>query len=103
ILSISLLILSVALLIATAPLLAELLMLTTAALLPLISSRREEKISENEGMHLRLAVVVPAHNEEALIGRCVRSVIASQQKCVEVFVVAHNCNDNTEVEAVRAG
>jgi cellulose synthase/poly-beta-1,6-N-acetylglucosamine synthase-like glycosyltransferase len=103
ILSISLSIISVALLIATAPLLTELLVLSTAALLPLLSPRKEEKSSKNDGMHLRLAVVVPAHNEEALIGRCVRSVIASQQKCLEVFVIAHNCNDNTEVEAVLAG
>ena len=103
VLSISLSIIGIALLIATAPLLAELLVLTTAALLPLISPKKEEKSSENDETQLRLAVVVPAHNEEALIGRCVRSVIASRQKCVEVFVVAHNCNDNTEVEAARAG
>jgi cellulose synthase/poly-beta-1,6-N-acetylglucosamine synthase-like glycosyltransferase len=103
VLSISLSIIGIALLIATAPLLAELLVLTTAALLPLISPKKEEESSENEETQLRLAVVVPAHNEEALIGRCVRSVIASQPKGFEVFVVVHNCNDNTELEAVRAG
>jgi cellulose synthase/poly-beta-1,6-N-acetylglucosamine synthase-like glycosyltransferase len=103
VLSISLSIIGVALLILTAPLLAELLVLTTASLLPLVLPKRNEISSEHHGIPFRLAVIVPAHNEEALIGRCVRSIIASRPQCVEVFVVAHNCDDNTVLEAVQAG
>jgi cellulose synthase/poly-beta-1,6-N-acetylglucosamine synthase-like glycosyltransferase len=102
-LSISLSIIGVALLVATAPLLAELLVLTTTSLLPLSLPKKDEINSENQAPPFRIAVIVPAHNEEALIGRCVRSIIASRPKCVEVFVVAHNCNDNTVSEALRAG
>jgi cellulose synthase/poly-beta-1,6-N-acetylglucosamine synthase-like glycosyltransferase len=100
ILTISLMILSAALLIATLPLLVELLVLTVAALLPSGSDMKNE---ESEETPLRLAVIVPAHNEEAHIGRCVRSILASEPKSVEVLVVAHNCSDNTALEAARAG
>jgi cellulose synthase/poly-beta-1,6-N-acetylglucosamine synthase-like glycosyltransferase len=100
ILSILLLCSSAALLIATAALVVELLVLTAAALLP---SGFFSKSRKNGAVSLRLAVIVPAHNEEALIGRCVRSVLVSRPESTEVFVVAHNCNDNTAVEAERAG
>jgi cellulose synthase/poly-beta-1,6-N-acetylglucosamine synthase-like glycosyltransferase len=103
VLSISLSIIGVALLIATAPLLAELLVLTTASLLPLVFPKRDQRSWENQGVPFRLAVIVPAHNEEAHIGRCVRSIIASRPKSVEVFVVAHNCVDNTVSEAMQSG
>jgi len=56
----------------------------------------------------RLAVVVPAHNEAALIGRCVRSVaasIAASRRASEcpVVVVADNCTDSTAARAAEAG
>lgn len=101
--SISLEILGVALCIATAPLVAELLLVTTAALLPSKAVEDDGRGGNDKTNPFRLAVVVPAHNEETLIGRCVRSILASQAKDVEVLVVAHNCNDNTGVEAERAG
>ena len=50
-----------------------------------------------------LTVLVPAHNEEALIGRCIRSVLASASSGVDVLVVAHNCTDATAVRAEAAG
>jgi cellulose synthase/poly-beta-1,6-N-acetylglucosamine synthase-like glycosyltransferase len=100
ILTISLTVLSAALLIATLPLLVELLVLTVAALLPLGSAERNE---ENVAGPLRLSVIVPAHNEEAHIGRCVRSILASGSESVDVLVVAHNCSDNTAQEAEQAG
>jgi cellulose synthase/poly-beta-1,6-N-acetylglucosamine synthase-like glycosyltransferase len=49
---------------------------------------------------IRLAVVVPAHNEEAMIARTVQSLLAAGG---EVFVVAHNCWDGTAQAAARAG
>lgn len=100
IVSISLMFLSAALLIATLPLILELLVLTIAATLPCGSPEAQE---ENEEAPLRLAVIVPAHNEEAQIGRCVRSILISEPESVEVLVVAHNCTDNTSLEAERAG
>lgn len=94
--------LSIALVLATLPLLVELLVLTGAALLP-SDSETANKNGMNSAIGFRLAVIVPAHNEEALIGRCVRSILASRPQFVEVLVVAHNCSDNTALESERAG
>jgi len=91
----------IVLVVATLPLLAELLVLTLAALLPAARTK-----DENEQLEVfPLAVLVPAYNEEALIGRCVRSVLASSSSNsgTEVLVVAHNCTDATAVEAEAAG
>ena len=53
----------------------------------------------------RLTVVVPAHNEELLVGRCVRSLLAQQypRAAFDVVVVADNCNDRTPEVAAEAG
>lgn len=52
-----------------------------------------------------LAVVVPAHDEELNIGRCVASLLAcgSGNEPVAVVVVADNCRDATAVRATEAG
>jgi len=100
--SVIFLVLSFALVVATLPLLVELLVLTGAALLP-SNLKSENTNGKNSAVGFRLAVIVPAHNEEALIGRCVRSLLASRPQFVKVFVVAHNCSDNTAHEAERAG
>ncbi len=77
----------------TLPLLLELLVLSIAAVAP------GGRIDHAQGHPLRLAVVIPAHNEEKLIGSCVRSVGSA----AEVFVVAHNCTDATADRASEAG
>lgn len=87
----------IALLLATAPLTLELLTLSLAAAFPPRNSRRRTPSV------FRLAVIVPAHNEEKLIGTCVRSLLANRETPVEVFVVAHNCTDRTAELAVEAG
>jgi cellulose synthase/poly-beta-1,6-N-acetylglucosamine synthase-like glycosyltransferase len=51
---------------------------------------------------IRLAVVVPAHDEELMIARTVASLKASDP-CVTLFVVAHNCTDATARGAAEAG
>lgn len=51
---------------------------------------------------IALAVVVPAHDEEAMIARTVRSLLASDSS-TPVYVVAHNCSDGTAREAAQAG
>src|SRR5713226_6983933 len=53
----------------------------------------------------RLAVLVPAHNEAELIGRCVRSLLGQSypRLSYRVIVIADNCRDQTAVEARAAG
>jgi len=84
---------------ATLPLLAELLALTGASLFPSAQAGEEDGGSELP----LLSVLVPAHNEEALIGRCIRSLRASSDSGVEMLVIAHNCTDATAAEAKAAG
>jgi hypothetical protein len=92
-------VLGIVLVLATLPLVLELLVLSLAALLP---ARRER--AQSVGLEaFPITVLVPAHNEEALIGRCVRSVLTSADSCTEVLVVAHNCTDATAEEAEAAG
>jgi 1,2-diacylglycerol 3-beta-glucosyltransferase len=53
----------------------------------------------------RFLVVIPAHDESALIAGTVRSVLASDYPAAlrEVVVIADNCTDDTAAEARRAG
>lgn len=51
---------------------------------------------------IRLAVVVPAHNEEALVATTVRSIREANAE-TPIIVVAHNCTDATPEAATRAG
>mgnify|MGYP001388094258 CR=1 FL=1 len=49
-----------------------------------------------------LSVVIPAHNEEAVIGRCLQGLASgAEQGELEVIVVANGCTDRT-VEVARA-
>ncbi len=85
----------------TLPLVLELATVTAAALLP--SRNREEENSP--ASQYPLAVVIPAHNEEGLIARCVTSVCesAGPGSDTRIFVVAHNCADTTAEQARNAG
>lgn len=81
----------------TLPGTVELLGLSLGALLP---GRRRISL----GKSFRLAVVIPAHNEETSIGECVRSVgNADRGAGVDVVVVADNCSDRTAEVAQGAG
>jgi len=53
----------------------------------------------------RVTVLVPAHDEEALIGRCVESLNAQSypRELYEVVVIADNCTDDTAEVARKAG
>jgi len=92
-------IIGIAVVFATLPLLAEIFVLTAASLLPATGVREKDDWS---GL-APLTVLVPAHNEEALIGRCIRSVLASASSGVDVLVIAHNCTDATAARAEAAG
>src|SRR5205814_4374084 len=43
----------------------------------------------------RFAILVPAHNEEVVIGRLLRSLAAVDYQRFDVCVVADNCDDAT--------
>jgi cellulose synthase/poly-beta-1,6-N-acetylglucosamine synthase-like glycosyltransferase len=53
----------------------------------------------------RLAILVPAHDEETCIARCVSSLLASESGPYqrEVIVIADNCGDATAEIARKAG
>ena len=53
----------------------------------------------------RLVILIPAHDEAALIGRCVRSLSTQTYAAAayEVVVIADNCTDDTAALAEAAG
>ncbi|GAB4439466.1 MAG: glycosyltransferase family 2 protein [Anaerolineae bacterium] len=72
--------------------------------LALASIRKPRPRSPAQPIH-RFAVTIPAHNEEATIGRTVTRLLAQDYPtdCFDVFVVADNCTDATAEVARRAG
>jgi cellulose synthase/poly-beta-1,6-N-acetylglucosamine synthase-like glycosyltransferase len=83
----------------TLPLVAELVVLTLASLLPKRTSTRSV-----DSAPLHLAVIIPAHNEELLIASCVKSLRASADGVdTRIIAVAHNCSDRTAARAAEAG
>lgn len=66
--------------------------------------QRRPTMPGGEARH-RFAVLVPAHNEEVLLGRLLESleVVEYPQALVDVFVVADHCTDATAVIARGAG
>jgi cellulose synthase/poly-beta-1,6-N-acetylglucosamine synthase-like glycosyltransferase len=56
-----------------------------------------------QGKRLRLAVLVPAHNEASVIGATLRSVLPQLAAGDCLLVVADNCSDETAAIAARAG
>ena len=103
--------LAVAMAMLTAPLLADLAVCIAGNL------RRRRKEDAAKLREIRLAVVVPAHDEEALIARSVRSLLeagcapdssrvagdGAAAWSVPVIAVAHNCSDRTAAVAAGAG
>ncbi|MGB3633676.1 MAG: glycosyltransferase, partial [Rubrobacteraceae bacterium] len=52
--------------------------------------------------NLQVSVVVPAHNEEELVGACLEALAAQESIApdeYEVILVLDNCTDNTELRA----
>ena len=47
----------------------------------------------------KFSVIIPAHNEEKYIGKCLQSVLSAAKYVrpdrVEIIVVANRCTDNT--------
>jgi hypothetical protein len=61
------------------------------------------KKHDAESVDFPISVIIPAHNEEALIERCIRSLAASARMGDVLMVVAHNCTDATATKAEAAG
>jgi 1,2-diacylglycerol 3-beta-glucosyltransferase len=79
--------------------------LATGYLLLLTAASRRRAPPDPPGRHLRFDVVVPAHDEEAGIGRTVESLLALEwpRERFRVVVVADNCGDATAARAAAAG
>ena len=77
----------------------EILLVTSGAML------RPRRHHPYEPRICKLAIVIPAHNEEQLIARCVRSVASSDKSPGqrEIVVIADNCTDETAARAAAAG
>jgi cellulose synthase/poly-beta-1,6-N-acetylglucosamine synthase-like glycosyltransferase len=93
-------VLGVTLLLLTLPLVVELAMLTLAFRLP----SRHRRSAAATSTPIRLAVIIPAHNEEVLIGSCVESLrVSAAGTTTRIIAVAHNCSDRTTERAAKAG
>ena len=94
------------LLLASLPGTVELMLLTLGGILPARRRRPEigTAISSPPSVR-RLAVVIPAHNEEAGIQPCVTSLRSCESPSEDfcVVVVADNCSDATAERAAEAG
>ncbi len=78
------------------------LVITIAGWLPF----PEENTGKNgDFRYHRFALVIPAHNEEKVIGSIVKSLNRQQypKELFDIFVICDNCTDNTEHEAKKAG
>lgn len=82
---------------------------TYVVLLPLVASlprRARSAVGQRSaGPEVSIAVIVPAHNMERVIARCIESLsddlTAGQQ--LDIYVVADHCSDNTAEIARHAG
>jgi len=86
----------------TLPLVLELLLVTSANLLPGRRPHQGPRRSEDE-VELKLVIIVPAHDEELLVGKAVASLRASAGPAGRILVVAHNCADGTAARSGAAG
>lgn len=87
------------------PVFIELGLFLVANLLLGAKRRRLHEGAGEGGRPLRLAILVPAHDEEKDIARCVGSLLASDRggHDREVIVIADNCGDGTAAAARSAG
>jgi len=92
----------VVLVVLTLPLVLELLLVTSASLLPARPKVKNEPGRAKE-IGSSLAIIVPAHNEELLVSRAVASLRAAAGPSIRILVIAHNCTDMTGIQAAAAG
>lgn len=59
------------------------------------------KKNTHVGNPLSISVIIPAHNSEKTIGRCIKSVLDTKHENLEVIVVNDGSTDNTLKEAQK--
>ena len=66
---------------------------------------RKRAVRPRQSPQKRIAAVIPARNEAAVIGQLVKSLLAPDYpgELFDVFVVPNNCSDDTEAVARAAG
>ena len=66
--------------------------------------RKPEKVPRRPSQK-RIAAVIPARNEVAVIGKLVESLLAQDypRELFDIYVLPNNCRDETERAALRAG
>src|SRR5438445_9573008 len=69
------------------------------------AAHRRRRLTPPQRWPRRVVVLVPAHDEESLIARCVSSLRAQDypRHLVRVVVIADNCSDATASRAAAAG
>jgi len=74
-------------------------------LLAFASFGRRPRPVEAAPPHSRIAVLVPAHDEAALVGRCLTSLLQQSypSDLFDIVVIADNCTDDTAARAKAAG
>lgn len=94
-----------ALLLLTLPLVLELTLVTAANFLfpRRLAPKPQSSPRTAAARVFTLVIVVPAHNEELLVGRSVSSLRAAAGPAGKIFVIAHNCTDATAARAAAAG
>lgn len=87
--------------------LAALLAVPTAVLAAEVGlslvGRRRAPVAPATSQRLRVGVVIPAHNEEAVLGRTLAALLPQLNPNDRVVVVADNCLDQTAQVARQAG
>ncbi|MFB5088401.1 glycosyltransferase family 2 protein [Psychrobacillus sp. PGGUH221] len=67
---------------------------------------KQKKYTEIQNAHHhKFAVIIPARNEELVIGQLIKSIKNQNypKEMIDIFVVADNCSDNTAKVAEKAG
>ena len=62
-------------------------------------SEKENSLEEKNKEHIKFSIVIPAHNEEKYIGKCIESILKASKPFeneVEIIVVLNRCTDKTE-------
>jgi GT2 family glycosyltransferase len=75
----------------------------TIYLLGLLRAARSYRLPPQSPSPPPAVVLVPAHDEEAVVARCVASLVEGEPHGAHVVVIADNCHDKTAEIAAEAG
>ena len=78
---------------------------TSYLLLLIVASIRQQPIALKKEARHRFAILIPAHNEESVIGTTVKTLqqLAYPAAMFDIHVVADHCHDKTAMNAHKAG